>query len=294
MALPKGKEKVTDTVRKNRASEPLRLDARGIIEALPEYMHRRENFALIYKDETGSTNADAAQLLHDGALPDGSALPPFFAVAAGRQTGGRGTQGRHFYSPSGSGLYMSIGWRSGLRTDELPPATAAAAVAVRFAVGYVLGLRADIKWVNDVLVDDKKVCGILAECSEHSGCADVVIGIGINLTPPDGGFPPELSGAGALCRRMESEVAEELAASVIAELCALLESGDSADIMSRYRDGCRSIGRQLRLNRDDGTVEYTVVGIGDGGELTVESPDGERLTVISAAEVCRPAEKGNY
>lgn len=285
---------MTDTVKKNTAAGHIQLGAREIIEALPEHMHRRENFTLIYKEETGSTNADAMQLLHDGAMPDGGALPPFFAVVAGRQTGGRGTQGRHFYSPSGSGLYMSIAWHSGLHADGLPPVTAAAAVAVRFAVGYVLGQRADIKWVNDVLVDGKKVCGILAECSERSDGADIVIGIGINLTPPEGGFPPELGGAGALCSHMEPEVAEELAASVIAELCALLDGGSADEIMSRYREGCCSIGGKLRLRRDGGAVEYTALDIGDDGELIVESPDGERLTVISAAEICRPAERGNY
>ena len=176
---------------------------------------------------------------------------------------------------------MSIAWHSGLHADGLPPVTAAAAVAVRFAVGYVLGQRADIKWVNDVLVDGKKVCGILAECSERSDGADIVIGIGINLTPPEGGFPPELGGAGALC-------------SVIAELCALLDGGGAGEIMSRYREGCCSIGGKLRLRRDGGAVEYTALDIGDDGELIVESPDGERLTVISAAEVCRPAEREIY
>ena len=92
---------------------------------------------------------------------------------------------------------------------------------------------------------------------------------------------------------MEPEVAEELAASVIAELCALLDGG-AGEIMSRYREGCCSIGGKLRLRRDGGAVEYTALDIGDDGELIVESPDGERLTVISAAEVCRPAEMGNY
>ena len=66
---------MTDTVKKNTAAGHIQLGAREIIEALPEHMHRRENFTLIYKEETGSTNADAMQLLHDGVMPDGGALP---------------------------------------------------------------------------------------------------------------------------------------------------------------------------------------------------------------------------
>lgn len=283
---------MTNIARKNIAAVPVELTARGITDALPEHLHRRESFALIYKEQTESTNSDAARLLERGVMPDGGPLPPFFAVVAGRQSKGRGTSGRSFYSPSGSGLYMSLVWRSRRPASSLPPVTPAAAVAVRFAIGYVLGLRAGIKWVNDIILGGKKVCGILTECSGASGSADVIIGIGINLTPPKGGFPSELGeSAGYLSSHMDSAVAEELAASVIAELCALLESEEPGEIMSRYRDGCISIGGRVRLCRDGGEGEYTVLGIGDGGELCVESPQGERLSVISAAEVYRPAEK---
>ena len=140
-----------------------------------------------YTEETGSTNAD---LLDDGSAASGSVL------IAGRQSAGRGRMRRAFASPEG-GLYMSVLFRDISAADALQ-FTPRAAVAVSLAIERSSGRRAYIKWVNDVLLDGLKVCGILAEAVTRRGL-DMVLGIGVNVAEPDGGFPEALRGvAGAV------------------------------------------------------------------------------------------------
>ena len=126
-----------------------------------------------------------------------------YAAVAGGQTRGRGRRGRSFFSPDGTGLYMSILLRpSGLSADEAVKFTTIAAVAVSEAIEAVAGKTASIKWVNDIYVSGRKACGILTEASfnPEDGTLDyAVVGIGINVYEPQGGFPEEIKDrAGAL------------------------------------------------------------------------------------------------
>jgi BirA family biotin operon repressor/biotin-[acetyl-CoA-carboxylase] ligase len=126
-----------------------------------------------------------------------------YAAVAGGQTRGRGRRGRSFFSPDGTGLYMSILLRpSGLSADEAVKFTTIAAVAVSEAIEAVACKTASIKWVNDIYVSGRKACGILTEASfnPEDGTLDyAVVGIGINVYEPQGGFPEEIKDrAGAL------------------------------------------------------------------------------------------------
>ena len=119
-----------------------------------------------------------------------------FTVLAGEQTGGRGRTGRSFYSPADTGIYMSLL----LRPENCSPAVAVkfttmAAVAACRAIEKVSQKKAQIKWVNDVYIEDKKVCGILTEGAvslEKGSLEYVILGVGINVYPPRGVFPREL------------------------------------------------------------------------------------------------------
>ena len=126
-----------------------------------------------------------------------------YAAVAGGQTRGRGRRGRSFFSPDGTGLYMSILLRpSGLTADQAVRFTTVAAVAVSEAIETVAGRSATVKWVNDIYVGGRKACGILTEASfnPEDGTLDyAVVGIGINVYEPQGGFPEEIKDrAGAL------------------------------------------------------------------------------------------------
>src|SRR5262249_7148114 len=133
---------------------------------------------------TGSTNDDAAALVRAGA-PHGT------VVVADEQTQGRGRQGRSWGSPPGANLHLSAVLRPPLPPHEAPPLTLAAAVAVCDALRG-LGADARIKWPNDVVIDDRKVAGILTESSTRGGGLDaVVIGIGVNVNWTE--LAPELA-----------------------------------------------------------------------------------------------------
>ena len=139
----------------------------------------------VFLEETDSTNRVAKELARQGAKHG-------TAVLARRQSAGRGRMERRFFSPEG-GLYLSVILRPDIPPEDLPLMTPMAATAVWRAVEKLTGICLGIKWVNDLYLGDKKVCGILCE-----GAGDaVVVGIGLNLQEPEGGFPPEIH-AGAL------------------------------------------------------------------------------------------------
>ena len=139
----------------------------------------------VFLQETDSTNRVAKELARQGAKHG-------TAVLARRQSAGRGRMERSFFSPEG-GLVLSVILRPDVPPEDLPLMTPMAATAVWKAVESLTGIRLGIKWVNDLYLEGKKVCGILCE-----GAGDaVVVGIGLNLQEPEGGFPPEIN-AGAL------------------------------------------------------------------------------------------------
>ena len=151
-------------------------------------------------EETDSTNRKAKELARQGAI-HGS------WVLAGRQTAGRGRLNRRFFSPEG-GLYLSVVLRPDIPPEELALMTPMAATAVRTAVERLTGISLNIKWVNDLYLGDKKVCGILCEAA---GTA-VIVGIGLNLKAPEGGFPPDINAAALQVSLQPSVVAEAIVA----------------------------------------------------------------------------------
>ena len=150
----------------------------------------------VYKEVT-STNTLLKQRSQSGA-------PHGLVIAAESQTSGRGRMGREFFSPDQTGVYFSILLRPTLSPSDALLITTCAAVACARALEKISGKTAQIKWVNDIYIDERKVCGILTEASFVQGKIDfAVLGIGINLYTPDNGFPADIKDkAGSLftCR----------------------------------------------------------------------------------------------
>lgn len=137
-------------------------------------------------DSTPSTNTYLRALAEQGVS--------FGSVTALTQTAGRGRMGRQFFSPA-RGLYWSILLRPPFTAEECLGLTPMAAVAAAESIETVFGASPRIKWVNDLLLGDKKICGILTESALNADSLRpryVIVGVGINLAPPEGGFPPEL------------------------------------------------------------------------------------------------------
>lgn len=178
-----------------------------------------------------STNDRARALAAGGA--QGPAL-----VASLEQTQGRGRRGRAFYSPAGSGLYFSLLLRPSVTTEDALLITAAAATAARRALSR-FGVKTEIKWVNDLYRNGRKVCGVLTEAVldlESGGLESLVAGFGLNLTAPQGGFPAELQEiAGPVFDRQPHPDAARIAAAIAEDFVALVSALPNTDFLSEYR-----------------------------------------------------------
>lgn len=209
-----------------------------------------------------STNTLAKEAAEQGA-PEGT------VILAAAQTAGRGRLGRTFCSPPDTGLYMSVVLRPTLAAEQALHITTAAAVAVCRAIERVSDRVPSIKWVNDVFCDGKKVCGILTQAAfepETGGLSYAVLGIGINVRVPKGGFPEEIADiAGAVFKEGEGDRCR-LAAAV---LDAFFEE---------YR----------RLEDGAYIAEYRARSLLDGKAVTVHAPTGDRAaTALYVDEACR-------
>ena len=197
---------------------------------------------------------------------------------AGAQTAGKGRMGRSFYSPKGSGLYISFLLRPQIAPENIYLLTTTAAVAVCETLEVFTGREARIKWVNDILIADKKVCGILVEGGfTEDKLSYAVIGIGINLFPPDEGFPEELIEKAGAAFKTRKDCVEELTADLIARLYRLL----SEDCYDRYV--MRSIiqGKEITLINGGEKKEAVVLGLDEKCRLLVRYKSGETERIES-------------
>lgn len=239
-------------------------------------------FQLQVYGEVDSTNTLAREQATTGA-PEGT------VVLADTQRQGRGRMGRHFFSPKGSGLYMSLVLRPDTAVSPLY-VTTAAAVAVAEAIEEVAGVPASIKWVNDVYCRGKKVCGILTEGAIAENLQYAVLGIGINVLPPIGGFPPEIvSRADAVFDEktpLPAHPREELAAAIIMRFWGYYKALSAKAFLPSYRKRDLLKGRTVEVLDVNGAVieEVTAGGITDDFELLVSDRHG-KTKVLSSGEV---------
>jgi BirA family biotin operon repressor/biotin-[acetyl-CoA-carboxylase] ligase len=236
-----------------------------------------------YFDEIDSTNREAKRLAMDGA-PQGT------VVVAGRQSGGRGRLGRSFYSPESSGIYMSIILKPNMDSSLALRITSAAAVAVCRTIEQLSDRKAKIKWVNDIYLDDLKVCGILTEGIsgfESGKIESVIVGIGLNHSVPEEGFPSDLAGiAGAVFPAgAPVEVPRNRMTAVMLEnLFDLFSHVQDVAIMNEYRDRSLVLGRQVKVIQGDSSYEADAVSIANDGSLVVRLSDG-RQQILSSGEI---------
>ena len=233
-------------------------------------------------DSLPSTNVEAASRAVEGA-PEG------LCVMASEQTAGRGRMERQWVSPKGAGLYCSIILRPQFDQSLWPLLTLMAAVAVHDALLDVYALETDIKWPNDILVNDKKLCGILAETVDTPLGRAVILGIGVNLK--HNSFPAELervatSVEAAASRSADLElVIEPLLRSIVRYYQMLQHSGGSEEIVREWsaRSSYAS-GKRIRLVNGDEILEGTTCGLERDGGLRIETATGE-IKSFRAGEV---------
>lgn len=256
----------------------------GLLSAdmISSYLNSPDIPVMVYK-KVASTNLLLRQKALESAssLPGVPSLPDGSMVLAESQSAGRGHLGRGFFSPEKSGLYLSILYHPKALLAQSRLVTAAAAAAVWDAVHSVCGYDLDIKWVNDLYFQEKKVCGILTEASSsfETGEIDcIIIGIGLNLSEPDGGFPPSFgSDIGAITK--DGCTPDGLPINrnrLAAAICStFLQLADSPSVPEIYRSRSMILGRSVIITGPDG-ISQTVMplSIENDGSLTCRTETG--------------------
>ncbi len=209
------------------------------------------------------------------------------------QTSGRGRMGRSFKSPI-SGIYMSFLLHPDIPASEALYLTTMAAVAVSEAIEDVCGLKTAIKWVNDIYSDRKKVCGILTEASinnEDFSLNYAIVGIGINVEEPAGGFDKEISSiAGALYKtgKAPQDTYNMLTAAVIERFFRYYSCSDRKVFLSEYKRRSCIIGREICIMENifepDNLISATALDIDDECHLIVRLNDGT-IKKLSSGDV---------
>ncbi len=259
-----------------------RLSSRGDVlsaESVRKYLRHTELTPEVYRTIT-STNTVLKARAAEGA-------PAGLVLLAGEQTAGRGRMGRSFYSPDGSGLYMSLLLRPRIAAQEATRITACAAVAVAETIEELSGRTTRIKWVNDVLLEGKKVCGILTEASfdcESGQPEYVIVGIGINVSVPAGDYPEQLRQiAGAAFDGVSvPELRARLAAGVLDRLTDFTADLDDPACFEAYRARSLVLGKAVNLlipGREPEPAE--VLRLNRDYSLRVRMPDGSERDVSS-------------
>ena len=215
-------------------------------------------------DEIDSTNTEAKRMTLDGFF--GDAL-----LVANSQTAGRGRMGRSFYSPSGTGAYFSILHTLNTPLCDAVAITSAASVAVMRAIRTLTGMQTEIKWVNDLYYNKKKVCGILTEAVSAGESAHVIVGIGINLDTAD--FPEELQGiAGSLGAPVDTAA---LIAEVSRQILICLQNPSEREWLSDYRAHSCVLGKRIAWTEAGVTRQGIAETIDEDGALLVRDEKNE-------------------
>jgi BirA family biotin operon repressor/biotin-[acetyl-CoA-carboxylase] ligase len=230
-------------------------------------------------EETTSTNDVIEKLARDG-VKEG------VVVFAESQTRGRGRLGRKWTSPAKRGLWFSVLLRPDLRPQETTRLNVASATALRRAIESQTGLKPEIKWPNDILIQGKKVAGILTELSgELDHVKYVVLGIGVDVNLSQGDFPAELR---KLATSLKAELGKpvsrpELAVVILRELdldYARITSGQFAAVADEWEEHGTTIGQEVTIRTGDRRIRGRAESLGEDGELLLRTEHGHLERII--------------
>jgi len=235
-----------------------------------------------YYDEITSTNTVLKERAEAGEIEG-------LVLAAGCQTAGKGRMGnRKFHSPDAAGVYFSILLRPDMPAERAVHITTAAAAAAARAVESVSGRDCGIKWVNDLYMDGRKVCGILTEASfaPGGGLKYAVLGIGINVYDPDGGYPEEIRDiAGSVFgTERQADARVRIIAAVLDNFMEYYYELDRMTYLGDYRARSVVVGKEITVLRGDERYTAEAVGIDEECRLIVRLPDG-RERVLDSGEI---------
>lgn len=239
------------------------------------------NHEIIIKDSVKSTNLEAKSHLLD-ECKHGS------IIIANEQTNGRGRKGRVFYSPKDTGIYMSLILKPDLLLIHNPlKLTIATAVAVCNSIDTLCDVDTKIKWVNDIFLNNKKICGILTEANtdfETGSIEDIIIGIGLNFNTLN--FPEDFSDiAGSIFSEKTTPInRNQLIAEIINNIMKLLKDLENPNILKFYKEKSFLLGKNISFYEKDKKIECTVLDINSEGNLVIKTKNGLKK-ILHSGEV---------
>ncbi len=235
----------------------------------------RYNANIIAVNQLSSTNTVLKNLAELGAEDK-------TVIIADRQTKGKGRAGKSFYSPNRTGIYMSVLMRKSILSSLLGYVTPAAAVAVSNALKSY-GFDTKIKWVNDIFISDKKVCGILTSTSLKSNenySEYTVIGIGLNLEPPDDGFPDEIKNVATnLYKHCSREIKHRIICDILNNLFEILDRFDIDEIISTYKNDSYLDGKTIIITQGEKSFTAKAIRLDEKLNLVVSTSSGETVSI---------------
>lgn len=243
------------------------------------YKHLKADIPVFYYDTIDSTNTQAKRFCEKHKYTD---IDTPILIVADHQSAGRGRLGRTFYSPNDTGLYMSLLIKPQNNTDDIVCMTTATAVCVTRALESLCNVKPQIKWVNDIYIDSKKVCGILCEAVTNAQTSEidyVVIGIGINVSTTD--FPTELCDiAGSIGQAIDRN---KLCAVIADNLIEMMSTITDRSFIDEYKAHSLVLGKEITYTQEGVTKTATAIDIDKNGGLVIKTANG--LETLSTGEI---------
>lgn len=234
-------------------------------------------------DSIDSTNTEAKRLLYTENLSN------FTVLISDEQTEGRGRTGKSFSSPKGTGIYISIIMfpREKFNFSAFDLITVKAAVAVVNAIKNKTNKSPEIKWVNDIFLNHKKICGILSEADsdfESREIKSIVVGIGLNFDTKEADFSTDLKAIAGSLNPDNNLLRNEMIAAILNEFYSCYYELKDEDILKVYKDNSLLLGRIVTFEKNNKKYEAKATDINGSGNLVVETSEGEEM-ILSSGEV---------
>lgn len=250
------------------------ISAEGIS---PFLISELSNANIIVHKTIGSTNAEAKQLALSGS-------PQFTVVISEEQTNGRGRLGRSFYSPSGSGIYMSIILKPEMDIESATLITTATSVAVCKGIEETTKASPSIKWINDIYINDRKICGILTEAIsnfETGMIESIILGIGINVSTKINDFPDNIKDTAGSISDMENISRNRLIANILNNFYSIYTKLEPGSYIDDYKSRSMLINKPIYYIKNDTKYYATAIDITPTGGLMVKKDDNSIETLTS-------------
>jgi len=264
----------------SRRGKGYSLAASDILNNYELRKHLTPGMPFIFRKTVGSTNNLAKETARGNKNE-------FMLVTADNQESGRGRLGKSFESDNNKGVWCSFILKPGMTPENALIITVAAATAVCKTLEQTCGLKAGIKWPNDIIANKKKVCGILSEMSCETGVIEyIIVGIGINVLQKDEDFSPEVS---KIATSVLSETRRKIPrAEIISSLCynmqeiyRLVKADAMDEISKRWEKYSVTDGKMIRIIKNGFEIKALAEGIDEKGRLVVTDDNGETATYNS-------------